>query len=207
MPSSGRWLIPFAWGFRRLWAASDFLGAQKVTKEPLGGGSGWALRAHIRRPLEPRYGGRITESFSKISGAQNLSGLCDSSRATSSSRISYPSLRPAGQSSLTPSLLLSNANPLRWALRWGPPSAACWTENFEWCGSTTAPGFAEPTRPVRFRRRGGTSGPPGNGPMGASGPTKDQTHLRIRRRGGCPHPPAVPGDALSTFPPKQRTSP
>ena len=25
--------------------------------------------------------------------------------------------------------------------------------------------------------------------MGASGPTKDQTHLRIRRRGGCPHPP------------------
>ena len=26
--------------------------------------------------------------------------------------------------------------------------------------------------------------------MGASGPTKDQTHLRIRRRGGCPHPPA-----------------
>ena len=72
----------------------------------------------------PRYGGRITESFSKISGAQNLSGLCDSSRATSSSRISYPSLRPAGQSSLTPSLLLSNANPLRWALRWGPPAAA-----------------------------------------------------------------------------------
>ena len=25
-------------------------------------------------------------------------------------------------------LLLSNANPLRWALRWGPPSAACITE-------------------------------------------------------------------------------
>ena len=44
-------------------------------------------------------------------------------------------------------------------------------------------------RAVRSNRRGGTSGPPGNGPMGASGPTKDQTHLRIRRRGGCPHPP------------------
>ena len=120
-----------AGGFRRLWAASDFLDAQKVTKEPLGGGSGWALRAHIRRPLEPHYGGRATGRFLNISGAQNLSGLCDSSRATSSSRISYPSLRPAGQSSLTPSLLLSNANPLRWALRWGPPSAAYWGGKFQ----------------------------------------------------------------------------
>ena len=51
-----------------------------------------------------------------------MTGL-NSCRATSSSRISYPSLRPDGQSSLTPSLLLSNANPLRWALRWGPPAA------------------------------------------------------------------------------------
>ena len=40
-------------------------------------------------------------------------------------------------------------------------------------------------------RRGGTPGPPGNGPMRASGPTKDRTHLRIHRRGGCPHPPAT----------------
>ena len=149
MPSSGRWLILFAWGFRRLRATSDFLDAQKVTKEPLGGGSGWALRAHIRRPLEPHYGGRATGRFLNISGAQNLSGLCDSSRATSSSRISYPSLRPDGQSSLTPSLLLSNANPLRWALRWEPPSAAYWVENCRWCGSAAAPGFAEPTCPVQ----------------------------------------------------------
>ncbi len=64
----------FAGGFRRLRAASDFLDAQKVTKEPLGGGSGWALRAHIRRPLEPHYGGRATGRFLNISGAQNLSG-------------------------------------------------------------------------------------------------------------------------------------
>ena len=42
----------------------------------------------------------------------------------SASRISYPSLRPEGQSSLIPSLRLSNANPLRWALRWEPPAAA-----------------------------------------------------------------------------------
>ena len=157
MPSSGRWLILFAWGFRRLRAASDFLDAQKVTKEPLGGGSGWALRAHIRRPLEPHYGGRATGRFLNISGAQNLSGLCDSSRATSSSRISYPSLRPAGQSSLTPSLLLSNANPLRWALRWGPPSAACLGGKFQpvrvhwyaWVFSANAPGAGYLIRPLR----------------------------------------------------------
>ena len=36
-------------------------------------------------------------------------------RGASSSRISYPSLRPGGQSSLIPSLLLSPSNPLRWA--------------------------------------------------------------------------------------------
>ena len=149
MPSSGRWLILFAWGFRRLRAASDFLDAQKVTKEPLGGGSRWALRAHIRRPLEPHYGGRATGRFLNISGAQNLNGLCDSSRATSSSRISYPSLRPAGQSSLTPSLLLSNANPLRWALRWGPPSAACLGGKFQPVRVHWYAWFFQPTLPVR----------------------------------------------------------
>ena len=94
--------------------------------------------------------------------------------------------------------------PLRWAehfrrakSEWpsaiqSGPLGPGFVENWGWCGSTNAPGFAEPTLPVRSRRRGGTSGPPGNGPMGASGPTKDQTHLRIRRRGGCPHPPAGP---------------
>ena len=42
----------------------------------------------------------------------------------SASRISHPSLPPEGQSSRIPSLRLSNANPLRWALRWEPPAAA-----------------------------------------------------------------------------------
>ena len=61
-----------------------------------------------------------------------------------------PRFARIGQSSLTPSLLLSNANPLRWALRWGPPSAAYWVENYSRCGFTAAPGFAELTVPVRF---------------------------------------------------------
>ena len=58
-------------------------------------------------------------------------GQAEHFRRASSSRITYPSLRPDGQSSLTPSLLLSNANPLRWALRWGPPSAACLGGKFQ----------------------------------------------------------------------------
>ena len=49
---------------------------------------------------------------------------------------------------------------------------------------------AHTVRPRAAEVRGGTPGPPGNGPMRASGPTKDRTHLRIHRRGGCPHPPA-----------------
>ena len=42
-----------------------------------------------------------------------------------------PRFARIGQSSLTPSLLLSNANPLRWALRWGPPTAAFINEDWE----------------------------------------------------------------------------
>ena len=89
-------------------------------------------------PPAPHNGGRVPAGFCRITGAQNLSGALNPSRATSSSRISYPSLRPAGQSSLTPSLLLSNANPLRWALRWGPPAAAYLGGKFQpvrvhWC--------------------------------------------------------------------------
>ena len=61
-------------------------------------------------------------------GAPDRSGsnLCWRKLAggSSASRIAYSSLRPEGQSSLIPSLRLSNANPLRLALRWGPPAAA-----------------------------------------------------------------------------------
>ena len=36
--------------------------------------------------------------------------------------------RLAAKTAPAPLLLLSNAKPLRWALRWGPPSAACITD-------------------------------------------------------------------------------
>ena len=135
-----------------------------VEKEPKDA-RGWAQSAGSAKPpclhaalhLEPHNGGRVPAGFCRITGAQNLSGLCDSSRATSSSRISYPSLRPAGQSSLTPSLLLSNAKPHRWALRWGPPSAACLGGKFQpvrvhwyaWVFSANAPGAEYLIRPLR----------------------------------------------------------
>ena len=53
------------------YGASDFLYGQKVTKEPPGGRSGWALRAHIRVPLDPIYEGHPPERLYVISGAQN----------------------------------------------------------------------------------------------------------------------------------------
>ena len=53
--------------------------------------------------------------------------------------LRIPSFALSGQSSLTPSLLLSNANPLRWALRWGRLWRLVFEENFRWCGSTPAP--------------------------------------------------------------------
>ena len=43
-------------GFRRLRAASFFLDAQKEAKEAPGKSSKWALRAHIRLPLDPITG-------------------------------------------------------------------------------------------------------------------------------------------------------
>ena len=68
-------------------AASDFLDGQKVTKDPLGGGRNRQKRLrrpclHAARPLGPRYGGRVPAGFCRITGAQNLSGALNSSRAT-----------------------------------------------------------------------------------------------------------------------------
>ena len=111
--------------FRRLRAASDFARGGKVTKTPPGtaqDGHCVSIFAFSRPPITGGYPLGQTENF----------------RRASSSRITYPSLRPVGQSSLTASLLLSNANPLRWALRWGPPTAAY---------------LGEKLRPVRFHSR------------------------------------------------------
>ena len=103
----------------------------KYPKDRRGTAQGERFALIFALPPAPHNGGRVPAGFCRITGAQNLSDALNPSRATSSSRISYPSLRPAGQSSLTPSLLLSNANPLRWALRWGPPSAACLGGKFQ----------------------------------------------------------------------------
>ena len=147
------WLILFAWGFRRLRAASDFLDAQKVTKEPLGGGSGWALRAHIRRPLEPHYGGRATGRFLNISGAQNLSGLCDSSLRRRGFRIPRFVLPDKARS------LHRSSSPTQTRFAGlcvgGRLRRPVWVENFSWfhwCAwvfSANAPGAGYLIRPLR----------------------------------------------------------
>ena len=46
---------------------------------------------------------------------ERLPVLLDGQEVITSSQAPYPSLRPVGQSSLIPLLLLSQRNPLRWA--------------------------------------------------------------------------------------------
>ena len=65
----------FAGGFAACGRRVTFWTARKSPKNRQGGGSGWTLRVHIRRPLEPHYGGRVLVRVCNISGAQNLSGF------------------------------------------------------------------------------------------------------------------------------------
>ena len=122
--------------------------------------------------LEDRRGTRTYQALQYFRCARSewLPAFYSGPLGPSSSRISYPSLRPDGQSSLTPSLhlraksrrfaavalrsarlrasVLPNANSLRWALRWGPPSAAdwigklgaVWFHSCAWLGRAIAPG-------------------------------------------------------------------
>ena len=152
--------------FRRLRAASDFARGGKVTKTPPGTAPDEYFVLIVAFPRTPLRGTRTCWILQHFRRAKSEWRSEISTGPLRRRGFRIPRFARTGQSSLTPSLLLSNANPLRWALRWGPPSAACWTENFEWCGSTTAPGFAEPTLPVRFRRRGGTLGRPGTARWG-----------------------------------------
>ena len=76
-----------------------------------------AVPPKSRRPGQRDQKGAPDRSRSNLCGGKLAGG-------SSALRIAYPSLRPAGQSSLISSLRLSKANPLRWALRWGPPAAA-----------------------------------------------------------------------------------
>ena len=64
-----------------------------------------AVGPKSRRPGQRDQKGAPDRSGSNLCGGKSAGG-------SSASRIAYPSLR------------LSNANPLRWALRWGPPAAA-----------------------------------------------------------------------------------
>ena len=143
---------------RAVWQGVPPCGAGSFPSDGKGtkGSPGDAAEANFVRQWRltpgPPITGAIPWARQKISGAQNLSDTLNSRRATGpfvvakSARLRF---RLTAKTALAPLLLLSNANPLRWALRWEPPSAAYWVENCRWCGSAAAPGFAEPTCPVQ----------------------------------------------------------
>ena len=113
----------FSQGYFAASAASDFLDAQKVTKNAPGGGANrirLSLILHAPHPLEPPLRGL------PLGPDKNFR------RAKSEWRSAIPS------------------GPL------GPGFAKIRA----WCGSTTAPGFSQPTLPVRFHRRGDPCGRP-----------------------------------------------
>ena len=181
--------------------------------------------------LEDRRGTRTYQALQYFRCARSewLPAFYSGPLGPSSSRISYPSLRPDGQSSLTPSLhlraksrrfaavalrsarlrasVLPNANSLRWALRWGPPSAAdwigklgaVWFHSCAWLGRAIAPG-ANP------------AGRSGTGPyeesvttsassVGAAHTGADEgAEFVLFCRGGAPGPPAVETSAALRLP-------
>ena len=137
--------------FRRLRAATYFAHGGKVGKTPPGTAPDEHSVLIVAFPRTP-FTGVIPLLRQRISGAQNLSDTLNSRRATGPFVVAKSAqlrFRLTAKTALAPLLLLSNANPLRWALRWEPPSAAYWVENCRWCGSAAAPGFAEPTCPVQ----------------------------------------------------------
>ena len=135
--------------FRRLRAASDFARGGKVTKTPPGTAPDEHFVLIVAFPRTPLRGTRTCWILQHFRRAKSEWRSEISTGPLRRRGFRIPRFARIGQSSLTPSLLLSNANPLRWALRWGPPSAAYWVENCRWCGSAAAPGFAEPTCPVQ----------------------------------------------------------
>ena len=166
-----------------------------------------APRSYSPYPRSPNYGGYPL-------------GQAEHFRRASSSRITYPSLRPDGQSSLTPSLLLSNANPLRWALRWGPPSAAYLGGKLRpvrfhscaWLCRTNAPGakFAVGAAPCgrpqafplpggRFPLSGGNGRRPKGVGIGAERSEADEGGLRNGRSSSMGRPVSGPYERKRHF--------
>ena len=115
---------------------------------------------------------------------------------------------------LIPSLRLSNANPLRWALRWGPPAAAIVAGSppqfCTLCHGWSEPGAAVKSYQPKFCTAPGPSGPEkiktGNRILRAGTPAEGYRGIpRKRGSGGGPagairRPRDTPGDPLVSFP-------
>ena len=121
----------YAGGFRRLRAASDFARGGKVTKTPPGTAPDEHFVLIVAFPRTPLRGTRTCWILQHFRRAKSEWRSEISTGPLRRRGFRIPRFARIGQSSLTPSLLLSNANPLRWALRWGPPSAACLGGKFQ----------------------------------------------------------------------------
>ena len=102
-----------------------------VEKEPKDAGG--RRRGELRSPMTaypqtPFYGGCQLSGL--VFNRKGAGGLVDSQSLVFRCRFVVAKsaclrFRLAAKTAPASLLLLSNANPLRWALRWGPPSAAC----------------------------------------------------------------------------------
>ena len=108
-------------------AASDFLSDEKVTKEsPRGRSDGHSVPI-FTVPWTPVYGGRqlggLVRHRKGAGGSADWFPVYYRCRfvVAKSARLRFCL---AAKTAPAPLLLLSNANPLRWALRWGPPAVA-----------------------------------------------------------------------------------
>ena len=179
-----------AGGFRRLRAAGYFAHGGKVTKTPPGTAP-IALRAHSRLSPDPIYGGR---QLGKL-GSHRKGAVCSAEWFSVYYRCRFVvatsaqlRFRPTAKTPLVPLLLLSNANPLRWALRWGPPTAAFINEDWESKTSFITRAFCVGGAQVWLRGPAGGGGAPPPEPGGKEVPRRENP---AAKKGASAKKPAV----------------
>ena len=152
MPSSGL-LGGFSQGsFAACGRRPSFSMAKKKAKRPRG-----RLRMGAPRPYSPfpgpRCGERVPAGFCSTSGAQNLSG---GPRFLPAHFVvaDFVSLASPGSGKARSLHRSSSPTQTRYAglCVGGRLRRPIWVENYSQCGSTTVPGFAEPTKQIHWRR-------------------------------------------------------
>ena len=184
MPSSGRWMALFAGEFRRLRAASYFAHGGASSQSPLDTVSAW------RRKLRsfPCSSSSRRTHFAGLRREQRGIGQNAAGDAADGLRLRYAPPRSIGPLSPDP---IYGGYPLKWAeyfrrAKSGVPECGPVRphqgpereENWDCCGSASAPGFAEPTLPVCFLCRGDPRGRPQAFPLGGRCPRRGRMRGR-----------------------------